>query len=141
MTEWEANFIASHRVASLATIDAQGQPHIVPIVYAFDGDRLYTPVDAKPKRVSPFQLQRVRNIRANPSVGVLIDEYSEDWRRLAWVQVRGRAEIVEAGSQHAAAVHLLHDKYPQYAAMPLQTRPIIVITLERVTSWRAATVR
>jgi len=141
MTEWEANFIASHRVARLATIDAQGQPHIVPIVYAFDGDRLYTPVDAKPKRVSPFQLQRVRNIQANPSVGVLIDEYSEDWRRLAWVQVRGRAVTVQEGPQHAAAVRLLHDKYPQYAAMPLQGRPIIVITSERVTSWRAATVR
>jgi hypothetical protein len=66
-----------------------------------------------------------------------IDDYSEDWRQLAWVQVHGLAEIVEAGLEHAAGVEHLHHKYPQYEAMPLHDRPIIVITLTHVTSWRA----
>ncbi len=137
MEAWERDFIASHRVARLATGNATGQPSVVPIVYAFDGDRLYTPLDAKPKGVGPYQLQRVRNIQANPQVAIIIDDYSEDWRQLAWVQVHGLAEIVEAGPEHVVGVEHLHHKYPQYEVMPLHDRPIIVVTLTRVTSWRA----
>jgi PPOX class probable F420-dependent enzyme len=137
MTDWEHTFIANHWVARLATVDSQGRPHVVPIVYAFDGRRLYTPIDEKPKRVGVYRLQRVRNIQTNPHVAVIIDDYGEDWGRLAWVQIRGTATIVEAGPEHAAGVWLLHDKYPQYQAMPLEGRPIIVITPDRITSWRA----
>ena len=137
MTAWERDFITNHRVARLATVNTSGQPSVVPIVYAFDGERLYTPLDAKPKRVDPRQLQRVRNIQANPQVAVIIDDYDEDWRQLAWVQVRGLAQIVEIGPDHAIAVEYLHYKYPQYALMPLDNRPIIVITPSRVISWRA----
>jgi PPOX class probable F420-dependent enzyme len=137
MTAWERDFITNHRVARLATVNAAGQPSVVPIVYAFDGERLYTPLDAKPKRVDPRQLRRVRNIQANPQVAVIIDDYDEDWRQLAWVQVHGVARIVEAGSDHVAGVEYLHHKYPQYGLMPLDDRPIIVITPSRVISWRA----
>ncbi|HBY94095.1 MAG TPA: TIGR03668 family PPOX class F420-dependent oxidoreductase [Chloroflexi bacterium] len=135
MTAWEQALIADHRVARLATVDATGQPHVVPIVFAFDGSRLYTPIDAKPKRVGAYQLQRVRNIQANPHVAIVIDDYSEDWRQLAWVQIRGTARLVEAGPEHATGVALLHAKYSQYEAMPLHDRPIIVITPSRITGW------
>jgi len=136
MTEWERDFIIQRRVARLATVDAEGQPHVVPIVYAFDGERLYTPLDAKPKQVELSRLRRVRNIQLNPRVAVIIDDYGEDWRELAWVQVRGRAEIVTDGAVYATGVGLLHGKYPQYEAMPLDGRPLIVITPRRVISWR-----
>ncbi len=135
---WERDFITSHRVARLATVDAQGQPHVVPIVYAFDGSLLYTPLDAKPKRVDVHQLQRVKNIRANPHVATVVDDYADDWTQLAWVQIRGTAQLVEEGEAHATGVRLLTAKYPQYQTMPLDDRPIIVITPERITSWRAA---
>ncbi len=137
MTEEERSFIRTHRVARLATVDAGGQPHVVPIVYAFDGQQLYTPIDAKPKRVEALRLQRVRNIQANPQVALVVDEYSEEWSQLAWVQIRGIATLLEDGATHARAVDLLHDKYPQYTTMPLDQRPIIAITPTRVLSWQS----
>jgi PPOX class probable F420-dependent enzyme len=122
----------------MATVDASGQPHAIPIVYVYDGGRLYTPIDKKPKRVGDlYQLQRIRDIRAEPRVAVIIDEYSDDWEKLAWVQIRGRAGILETGRIYQTAVSLLVDKYPQYREMTLDGRPLIAITLERVVSWRA----
>jgi PPOX class probable F420-dependent enzyme len=135
---WERSFIDRQRVARLATVDPQGQPHLVPIVYAFDGERLFTPIDAKPKRVGPERLQRVRNIQANPRVAILIDEYSDDWAKLAWVQLHGLARLVESGSEQAAGAALLEARYPQYQTMPLAGRPLIVITINHITSWCAA---
>lgn len=134
---WEKEFINSHRIARLATVADTGQPHLVPIVYAFDGERLYTPIDAKPKRVAASQLRRVRNIRAHPHVAVLIDDYAEDWTQLAWVQMRGTAKLVEAGLERESGIALLDKKYPQYQTMPLGEKPVIVITPEHITSWRA----
>ncbi len=139
-TEAELRFLARMRVARLATADATGQPHVIPIVFATDGRRLYTPVDEKPKRVAPRQLKRVRNLLANPQVAVVVDEYDEDWTRLAWTLVTGRAEIVEAGETHAAGVRLLRAKYPQYGVMLLEHRLLIVVTPTRVTSWGRLTV-
>jgi PPOX class probable F420-dependent enzyme len=137
MTDWERDFLTRHRVAHLATMDGQGQPHVVPIVYAFDGEHLFTPIDEKPKRVGAYQLKRVRNIQANDRVAVIIDDYEEDWRRLAWVQIRGRALILTQGESYVTGIELLSRKYLQYQDMPLTGRPLIVISLERVVSWRA----
>lgn len=138
MTDWEYKFISEQRVARLATVDAIGQPAVIPIVYAFDGVAFFTPLDAKPKRVAAVQLQRVRNINANPNVAVIIDSYSEDWRRLAWVHVRGRARIITDGDEYTARITLLGAKYPQYEHMPLAGRPIILIEPTSIRSWRAS---
>jgi PPOX class probable F420-dependent enzyme len=134
---WVRDFITKHRVARLGTVDERGQPHVVPIVYAFAGHYLYTPLDAKPKQVEVYRLRRVRNIQTNPRVTVLIDDYDEDWRRLAWVQIRGVAEVIEVGTHQQQGVALLHEKYSQYTTMPLTNRPLIVITPRQITSWRA----
>jgi len=134
-SEAERHFLARMRVARLATTDASGQPHVVPIVFATDGRRLYTPLDEKPKRVEPRQLKRVRNIVANPRVAVIVDEYDEDWRRLGWVLITGTAEISESGESHAIGLRLLHEKYRQYRSMSLERRPIVVVMPTRVTSW------
>jgi len=138
MTDWEYKFISEQRVARLATVDAGGQPSVIPIVYAFDGSALFTPLDAKPKRVAADQLQRVLNINANPRVAVIIDSYSEDWRQLAWVHVRGQASIITSGDEHTAGITLLGSKYPQYERMPLAGRPLIVIEPTSIRSWRAS---
>jgi PPOX class probable F420-dependent enzyme len=134
---WEGSFIKRQRVARLATVDEWGRPHLVPIVFAFDGQRLFTPIDAKPKRVSPQRLQRVRNILVNPQVTVLFDEYSEDWRKLAWVQLRGRAEFVESGPERNAGAELLAGRYPQYTVETLAGKPVIIVKVESLTGWRA----
>ena len=130
-------FLAAQRVARLATLSADGSPHIVPVVYAYDGKRIYIALDDKPKRVAPLRLKRARNIGANPRVSLLVDRYSEDWRKLTWVRVDGVARILQRGNAHAAAIKMLRAKYPQYRKMKLETRPVIEITVKRVASWKA----
>jgi PPOX class probable F420-dependent enzyme len=119
------------RVARLATVDATGRPHVVPVCFAIVGDTLYTAVDEKPKRTR--RLQRLANIEANPVVEVLIDHYEDDWSRLRWVRLRGTARIVE--DPHA--VELLAAKYPQYREQP-PAGPVIAVTIEERSEWTAS---
>jgi PPOX class probable F420-dependent enzyme len=129
-------FITSQRVARLATVDASRHPHVVPICFALEGTVLYTPIDEKPKRAGARSLRRLRNIAASPQVQVLFDAYDDaDWSRLRYVQLRGRARIVEAGDEHGRAVAALRARYPQYRAMALEARPVIAVDVERVVSW------
>ena len=133
-----AHFIASARVGRLATADGSGQPLVVPICYAWDGEALVSAIDAKPKRAG--ELARVRNIRENSKVSVVIDHYEEDWRRLRWVIIQGMAEILTAGRDFARAVDLLVAKYPQYVGMGLSrdTGMMIKVRPGKVLQWRYA---
>jgi PPOX class probable F420-dependent enzyme len=137
-TPEQAAHVAAQRVARLATADEQGRPYVVPVCYAFTGDSFYIALDSKPKSVQVTRLRRVRNILANPHVSLLIDTYQEDWSRLAYVMVSGRAALADPGSEHhALAIGLLREKYPQYRAMPIEQNPIIVITPTSMHSWHA----
>ena len=132
-----AKFVRTHRVGRLATVDTRAAPHAVPVCYAFDGERIYTAIDLKPKRVEGRRLQRVRNIRANPSVALVIDDYSEDWSDLAYVTIRGKAEIIESGEERQRAEELLRQKYQQYASLLEPGCAIIMLTPSRVINWGA----
>jgi PPOX class probable F420-dependent enzyme len=139
LTEAEIDFVQQQRVARLATADAEGRPHAVPICYAFDGARFYTPLDEKPKRVSAMQLKRVRNIQARPEVSLLIDRYDDDWSQLAWLRIAGRAELLlPEVTDHIQAVALLRERYPQYRTMALEQSQIIALNPTSVVSWRIA---
>jgi PPOX class probable F420-dependent enzyme len=125
--------LADARVAHLATVGPGGRPHIVPITFALDGDAIYFAVDAKPKRTT--DLQRLRNIAANPSVAVLVDHYEEGWSRLWWVRVDGRARVL-GPDQAERAVDLLVDRYAQYRqARP--SGPVVEISVDRISGWSA----
>ncbi len=130
-----AAFIDGQRVARLATADAQGRPHLVPICFALDGSTVYSAIDEKPKRDGT--LRRLANITANPRVQLLFDVYDDtDWSRLRYVQLRGLARIIESGEEHGRAIALLRARYAQYASMALESRPVIAIDVERVVEWR-----
>ena len=137
LSEAEAAFVQQQRVARLATVDADGNPHVIPVCYAFDGTRFYTPLDEKPKRVESYQLQRVRNIMAHPTVALVIDRYDDDWSHLGYVLIRGKAELIppEQADIHAQALVLLRERYMQYRSMALEKYAIIALTPEQVTSW------
>lgn len=134
-------FIRDHRVARLATADADRQPAVIPVCYAFDGQSIYTPIDEKPKSVEARGLRRIRNIEMNPLVALVIDEYHDDWSRLVYVLISGAAQIIlpsSDASEHARAVELLREKYPQYRSMKIDERPIIKITPARIKRWDAS---
>ncbi len=120
------------RVARLATVGPDGRPHVVPITFALDGETLYFAVDAKPKRTN--QLQRLKNIRANPAVCVLVDHYEDDWSRLWWVRVDGAARIVDEPAETARAIDLLASRYTQYATSP-PGGPAVAISIGRISGW------
>ena len=120
------------RVARLATADAAGRPHLVPLVFAMEGDLIYSAVDWKPKRRAA--LRRLDNVRANPAVAVLADQYEDDWTRLWWVRAEGRASVLEDGPESGHAIELLAAKYPQYAARRPRG-PVLRIAVERWSSW------
>jgi coenzyme F420-0:L-glutamate ligase / coenzyme F420-1:gamma-L-glutamate ligase len=128
-------FIHARRVAHLATADAGGQPLVIPICFAFDGKEFFSPIDEKPKQISPHKLKRLRNITENPKISLIIDRYDEDWQRLAYLLITGRAKILLRGARHRRAVLLLREKYSQYERMAIDERPIIVITPIRIRSW------
>lgn len=127
-------FLDAARVARLATADAAGTPHVVPVCFAVDDPTLYITIDEKPKRAER-PLKRVRNILENPRAAVLVDRYDEDWRRLGWVMLRGKAEILGTGPEHDHAQALLRDRYTQYRVMNLAPLPVIALRVARVTSW------
>ena len=130
---------SSRPTASLAwrPLMGGGAPYAVPICYAFDGERVYTAIDLKLKRVGGRALKRVRNIIENPQVAMVVDDYSEDWGELAYVMIRGSAEIVEDGEERDCAEALLREKYTQYAEMLERGCAVIRIVPERVASWGA----
>jgi coenzyme F420-0:L-glutamate ligase/coenzyme F420-1:gamma-L-glutamate ligase len=135
--------VQAQSVARLATVGPDGRPHAVPVCYAFDGARFYTPLDEKPKRVAPERLQRVRNITARPEAALLIDRYDDDWSRLGYVLARGVAELLLPGtagqeSARARALTLLRERYPQYRAMNLEAQPVIALAPSTVSSWGPA---
>ena len=131
MSERGRRLLNLARVATLATINPDGTPHVIPIVYAVLGDRLVTGVDQKPKR--DLNLARLRNIRADPRVAVLAHHYAEGWNHLWWVRVQGRAAI---RSDDAEAVEALKARYPQYGTYEI-TGPIISVSMESVLVWMA----
>ncbi len=134
----EAAFLGRERVARLATADASGTPHAVPVCFAYSGRAIYVALDEKPKRVAAGRLKRVRNIVENPSVALVADRYAEDWSLLAFVLVRGHAELLEPGAEeHGDAVRLLRGKYQQYETMRIEENPVIVLRPESATSWGA----
>ena len=119
----------------MATADAEGAPHVVPVCYAFDGSSIYSALDLKPKRVSTHRLKRVRNIAANPRVALVIDDYSEEWSALGYVLVRGSAEVMEAGAERDRAEAMLREKYFQYAELLEEGCTVLKIVPSSVISW------
>ena len=127
--------IKTAMVARLATVGPDGRPHIVPITFATADGSLYFAVDQKPKRTR--NLQRLRNIVANPAVSVLVDHYEDDWSTLWWVRVDGTARIVEEGPEFDEAISLLSARYEQYRSNRPEG-PVVEIKVERMTGWAAS---
>jgi PPOX class probable F420-dependent enzyme len=126
------------RIAHLATQDADREPHVVPICFAWDGTVFYSAIDRKPKRVAPSQLGRVKNIKKMPQVALLLDHYDEDWTRLWYILVRGVAELVSDPAEHKRSIQLLRAKYRQYdSSMLADDAPVLRITPLRITAWGA----
>jgi PPOX class probable F420-dependent enzyme len=126
--------VAEARIGRLATLTPDGLLHLVPICFALAGDVLFSAVDDKPKRSR--RLQRLENVRANPHVAVLVDHYEEDWTRLWWVRLRGRARVLASGAEADTALKLLADKYEQYRGRP-PGEPVLAIAVEEWRGWSA----
>ena len=130
-------FVDIHRIARLATASSDGEPHAIPFCYARIGDCIYFVIDGKPKRTNR-DLKRLQNIRANPKVALVIDDYDDDWTQLAYLLLHGKAVIVDDVAEFAETLQLLRVRYSQYVEMPLtiESNPMVRIKVERMRLWR-----
>ena len=135
LTEEARQRFVEARVGRLATADGSGRPHVVPFVFAVDGDRLWWAVDHKPKRTTA--LRRLANIAENPRVAALVDGYDEDWSALWWARADGVARVVTDEAERAECLRALVTKYPQYREAP-PDGPVVAIDVERWTGWSAS---
>ncbi|WP_305092733.1 TIGR03668 family PPOX class F420-dependent oxidoreductase [Prescottella sp. R16] len=119
-------------VARLATVSADGRPHLVPVVFAVASGTIYSAVDAKPKTTT--RLRRLANIAETGRVSLLVDRYDDDWSQLWWVRVDGVAAVLPAGS--GEAVEALVAKYPQYRALR-PSGPVIAVRPVTCREWAA----
>ena len=131
-------FLDAHALAHLATADAAGAPHVVPLCYARIDDRLYFVADDKPKRRGPRALKRLANIAANPRVALVVDDYDADWSRLAYLLLHLDAAIVDDDAEYTAALDALRTRYAPYRRMTLAraTHPMVRMTPRRSHLWR-----
>jgi PPOX class probable F420-dependent enzyme len=130
-TEARRRFAAA-RVARLATADAGGRPHLVPVTFAVEGDVVYTAVDAKPKRRTA--LRRLANVAANPRVALLVDHYADDWDTLWWVRADGVGRVIDPHDPEARrAAHLLAARYDRFELRG----PVLATDVERWSGWEA----
>jgi PPOX class probable F420-dependent enzyme len=134
LSERERHFLDTRRIGHLATADSRAVPHVVPVCFGLSEDVLFITIDQKPKQ-DGRKLKRLSNIIDNPRAAIVFDRYDEDWQRLAWVMLHGRAEILSTGVEHDRAQSLLRSRYPQLDAMQIGELPVIAIHIERVTSW------
>ena len=120
-------------VARLATVDARGQPHLVPIVFALERETIYSVVDTKPKHT--VELKRLQNVRSNPRVSLLVDHYDDcDWGTLWWVRADGVGRVLEAADAEArTAMRLLAERHPQQRP----AGPVLAVDVKRWSAWSA----
>ena len=135
LNEDEMRWLRIAPVAHLATSDASGAPHVIPVCYATDGRHIYSVLDRKPKSVGLNRLRRVRNIQENPRVSFVLDYYVDDWQRFGYLLVTGSAELLVDGGDRVEAVRLLREKYHQYRMMDVDDNPVIRITVVRIICW------
>ena len=126
--------VAAARVARLATVDADGRPHLVPICFVLLDATVYSAVDHKPKRTT--RLRRLANLAATGHACLLVDHYDEDWTALWWVRLDGTGRVVTDPAEAARAVGALARKYPQYAQRPPEG-PVLAVDVARWTGWSA----
>jgi len=150
LDEAQRRFVAETRRAILATTAPDNRPRLVPVCFVLGPDDdamgrliLYTPLDEKPKQdVDPRGLARVRDLLVLPQATLVVDRWDEDWSRLAWLRLDGRATLLEPDGpdteEHGAAVRLLRDRYVQYATHRLEERPMLRIEIDRVVDWSAS---
>ena len=135
LTDDQRRFLDGQRVARLATADAGAHPHVIPICFVVTGNTVYFSIDEKPKKQSGAPLKRIANIRENPFVAVVADHYDDDWSRLGWVMIQGRAEILASGEEHDRAQASLQARYRQLQAMGIEALPVVAIRIEHAASW------
>jgi PPOX class probable F420-dependent enzyme len=131
---WACDLLRNGRVGHLGLSDADGRPRVLPVTYAVLDGEVWTIIDNKPKRAGS-QPARVRWLRARPHAALTVDHYDDDWAMLAWVQLTGQVEILEA-SAHPGAVGALIRRYPQYRIDP-PPGPVLRFTVVRAIWWRA----
>jgi PPOX class probable F420-dependent enzyme len=128
--------IEQQRVVRLATIDDRGRAHVVPVIFAVDGDIFYSPTD-RTKAEKPRPPKRLRNLDHDPRVTILADFYHEDWLKAWWVRIRGTGRVIGDSPERQHAIGLLDRKYKQFAgeAYVEDGGPMVAVDIKDWLGW------
>lgn len=131
---WANKLLEEGRVGRLGLLDLEGAPRVLPVTYALAEGRVWSAIDRKAKRAG--EPARLRFVRRDRRAALTVDRYSDDWEKLAWVQVLGTVEVVDV-AEGAAALEALSAKYEPYREEP-PPGPLLALRPKRYLWWRAA---
>ena len=135
LPRWAAELLERAPVARLGIADDAGHPRVLPVTFAVASGRVWTAIDAKPKRDPAREPARVRFLRHEPRAALTVDRYSDDWEELAWVQVLGEVRVLDV-SDAGPGVEALVAKYEPYRSSP-PPGPVLALEPGRCLYWRA----
>jgi PPOX class probable F420-dependent enzyme len=134
LPSWARRLLDEERVAHLALLDGDDRPRVLPVTFAVADGAIWSAIDEKPKRAP--EPARVRWLRRRPGAALCVDAYSDDWDRLAWVQILGRVDVIVA-SEGAVGLDALVARYRQYRERR-PPGPLLRLEPERALQWRAS---
>lgn len=128
--------LESARVGHLGFLDERDHPRVLPVTFVLHRSFVYSAIDEKPKRVPASEVARIRYLRRRPQAALTVDRYDDEWSDLAWVQVLGRVDVLDA-HEDRAGVEALQAKYEPYRHKQ-PPGPLLRLTPERTLCWRAS---
>jgi PPOX class probable F420-dependent enzyme len=120
-------------IASLATVDSRGRPHVVPMWFRRQGERILIPTSSK--------TAKIKHLAANPHAAVMVHEVGPA-HAVTGVLVRGPVEIL-SGPEARRLNRTIHLRYvsagdlakPKFAEYLSGDDVTIAVAIEQVTTW------
>ena len=93
-TDKELDYLAAQRLGRIATVGADGQPHVVPTSFRYNPD--YDAIDVGGLRMS--QTKKVRDVRRTGRASIVVDDVLPPWSP-RMLEIRGTAEVLSSGGK------------------------------------------
>jgi len=125
LTPRQLKFLREHELARLATASKDARPHVVPVIYAMDGEDLIIAID--------YGTKKLKNLRENRRVALVVDDYQPNHA----VMIEGECELFERGKEYLRLLQVLFDRFEFYRRHPWGEgeSPIMEVGPTKAVSW------
>ncbi len=125
LTSKQLKFLKEHELCRMATASRDARPHVVPVIYALDGEDIVIAVD--------YGTKKLGNLRQNSKVALVVDDYHPNRA----VMVEGECEIIEKGKEYLRLLKVLFDRFEFYRKHPWGEgeSPILKVRPTKAVMW------